>query len=157
MSRLLIRGRILTDQLRSVFQGAFSRWKPSRVRCFTAAGFIFVAVMVACGACSRRSDFGAFFVQEVTKCGGRVDTNAVLPKVQASWKVKDANENGFTAYVKGVPWSEVDALMRAAFGKRARSSPERVYGEADTGTGVTLHWIFINGRTEVICTRGEAP
>ncbi len=121
-----------------------------------ASAVLLIALAVLIGACSRRGDFGAFFVQEVSKYGGRVDTTAGVPKVQARWTLKE-NENGFEAYVTGATWSEVDAVVRAVRGKRARSSPERVYGEADTGVGVTLHWIFIKGRTEVICTRGEAP
>ncbi len=112
--------------------------------------------MTLANGCSRSDDFGAFFVKEVTRCGGRIDTNASLPKLEARWTVK-ANENGFAAYVSGVPWSAVDAVIQQAIGKdKAYTMPGRVYGAAKPGVGVTLHWIFLDGRTEIICTRGES-
>lgn len=123
----------------------------------STAVWLTLAVVAIATGCSHRGDFSAFLVQEVVKYGGRIDTSAVLPKVEASWTVKASNTNGFTVYVTGARWEDIDALMRAALGKRARSSPERVYGEASTGVGVTLHWIFIKGRTEVECMRGEMP
>ena len=95
---------------------------------------LLLAITLANG-CSRSGDFGAFFVKEVTRCGGRIDTNASLPKLEARWTVK-ANDNGFAAYVSGVPWPAVDAFIQQALGKgKAHSSPERVYGGANAGVG----------------------
>ena len=116
---------------------------------------LFLAIALVNG-CSRSGDFGAFFVKEVTRCGGRIDPNASLPKLEAKWTVK-ADENGFVAYVSGVPWSAVDAVIQQALGKdKAYIMHGRVYGAAKPGVGVTLSWIFLEGRTKIICTRGES-
>jgi len=124
----------------------------------TLLAVLLVASVVIVG-CSRSGDFGGFLVQQVTKCGGRTNANATLPKLDARWTVK-RDKNGFRATVTGTTFAGVDTFMQQAFGRprmsgdgagSATGQPHREWAARDIGVVIQLM-----GRpdgADIICVR----
>src|SRR6266487_2089861 len=124
-----------------------------RTPCLTV---LLLAVAATVG-CSRPNDFGAFFVQQVTKYGGRTNANAQLPKLDARWTVK-RDKNGFQASVTGTSFSSIDTFMRQAFGAPKMSGFSTNIGQpygnwAAVDIGVAILLIGRSDGADIVCVR----
>src|SRR5207245_2320875 len=82
-----------------------------RIRHHTA---LVLAILTISG-CSQSGDFGVFFIQKITEYGGRPKATGPLPALQARWTF-EAEKNRFKVFVKGQPFSAVDAWLQQALG-----------------------------------------
>ncbi len=119
-----------------------------------------LSAMMLVAGCSRSGDFGPFVVAQVAKYGGHTRTNAVIPRLDAQWRV-ERDANGFQAVVTGAPFGAIAVEMEQAFGKPKLSDdgsgtlthqPCRLWGAVDTG--VAIHLIGHKNSAEIICIRG---
>lgn len=80
-----------------------------------AAKTVLLAVCALMFGCSRSGDFGAFIVGEVEKLGGQSITNAVRPRLEATWTVR-RDANTLRAFVTGQHFTNIEATMVSSFG-----------------------------------------
>jgi hypothetical protein len=86
-------------------------------------------------------DFGAFFVQQVSRFGGHAVGSSSAPALSGTW-YSESDHNGFAAQLYGVPFAEVQSFMEAVYGPpldlstNADSPPHGLYGVRQIGVGI---------------------
>lgn len=63
----------------------------------------------------QTGDFGAFFVQQISRFGGQTVGGSV-PALSGTW-YSESDHDGFAAQLYGVPFSQVQDFMQQVYGK----------------------------------------
>ena len=125
----------------------------------TLLSILFLSVVIFVIGCKQSGDFDAFVVAQVVKYGGHTKTSGVIPKLQASWTVKE-DKNGFIVFISDASFTAIAADMEQIFGPPRMSDdgsgtrthePCRLWGANEIGVAIQL-----NGHkdsTEIICIR----
>jgi hypothetical protein len=122
-----------------------------------------ISLLLACLifiSCSQSGDFGSFFVNEVTKYGHLQKMSVMVSRLDAQWTIQSDND-GFRVFIRGQPFTAVDALMQQIFGfpkvsvaSDAEGHPHHVYGSTDIGLAVQC--IGHSDDVEIICIKGSS-
>ena len=92
----------------------------------------FIAILAVLSGCrsaaiTTNADFARFFVDEVTKRGGKVLPTDTLPRINGRWKI-ERDEYGFVINLYQADFQKVDRFLALVVGEPADSFPENING-----------------------------
>jgi len=97
-------------------------------------------LLLSC-SCQHTGNFSAFFVQQVSRYGGHIQTTKAIPELHGAWSFKSDAES-FQAHLSGVPFADVESFMKQIYGTpvfvatNVLGQPHGLYRASDIGVAI---------------------